>query len=75
MTSVPKPLKFLRPHYQALKQAYEILPAGSNKQKLADVVSVLAITTGKEGERESLQYRLMGTTVKRLGPPEATHIA
>lgn len=63
MTSVPKPLKFLRPHYQALKAMYQELPAGSNKQQLADVVSILAITTGKEGERESLKFRLLGSKV------------
>lgn len=62
MTAVPKPLKFLRPHYDVLKQRFESLPAGENKHKLADVISVLAITTGKEGERESLKFRLLGST-------------
>ena len=63
MTSVPKPLKFLRPQYEGLKSSYDSLADGENKRKLADVISVLAITTGKEGERESLKYRLLGTTV------------
>lgn len=58
MTSVPKPLKFLRSHYQELKDLYEGLPASNqNKAPLADVVSVMAITSGKEGARESLHYR------------------
>ena len=61
MTSVPKPLKFLRPHYETLKTTYE----ESKREKLADVISVLAITAGKEGERESLKYRLQGTKVKQ----------
>lgn len=40
MTSVPKPLKFLRPHYDTLKARLEGLAAGEpNRQQLADVVS------------------------------------
>jgi hypothetical protein len=31
MTSVPKPLKFLRPHYGTLKKFYENMPDGENK--------------------------------------------
>ena len=65
MTSVPKPLKFLRPHYERLKDAYASMEDTNNKKKLADVISVLAITTGKEGERESLKYRLLGSKVSR----------
>ena len=39
MTSVPKPLKFLRPHYDTLKAALEGLPAGApNREALAGVV-------------------------------------
>jgi hypothetical protein len=40
------------------------MPAGENRGKLADVISVLAITTQEEGERESLKYRLAGHTVR-----------
>jgi hypothetical protein len=31
MTAVPKPLKFLRPHYEKLEKAYESWPAGEDK--------------------------------------------
>lgn len=31
MTSVPKPLKFLRPHYAKLKEIYEGMAPGENK--------------------------------------------
>jgi 26S proteasome regulatory subunit N1 len=31
MTSVPKPLKFLRPHYAKLKDIYEAMADGENK--------------------------------------------
>lgn len=56
MTSVPKPLKFLRPHYEALKARQASLPAGENKSFLADIVSVLATTfpssEGKTARRD-----------------------
>ena len=38
MTSVPRPLKFLRPHYDELKELYEKAPAGA-KTSFADVLS------------------------------------
>ncbi|XP_037534377.1 26S proteasome non-ATPase regulatory subunit 2 [Nematolebias whitei] len=59
MTSVPKPLKFLRPHYGKLKDIYEGMAPGENKQFCADVVSVLAMTMSSE--RECLKYRLLGS--------------
>uniref|UniRef100_A0A8B9KLD2 26S proteasome non-ATPase regulatory subunit 2 n=1 Tax=Astyanax mexicanus TaxID=7994 RepID=A0A8B9KLD2_ASTMX len=59
MTSVPKPLKFLRPHYGKLKEIYEGMAPGENKHFCADVVSVLAMTMS--GERECLKYRLLGS--------------
>lgn len=31
MTSVPKPLKFLRPHYEKLVKYFETMPNGENK--------------------------------------------
>ncbi|KAM0935489.1 putative armadillo-like helical, 26S proteasome non-ATPase regulatory subunit RPN1 [Dioscorea sansibarensis] len=61
MTSVPKPLKFLRPHYGTLKAYYETMPDSDLKKYLADILSVLALTMSAEGERESLKYRLLGS--------------
>ncbi|XP_071686374.1 26S proteasome non-ATPase regulatory subunit 2 homolog A-like [Rutidosis leptorrhynchoides] len=61
MTSVPKPLKFLRPHYPTLKAHYETMPESDLKKLLADILSVLALTMSAEGERESLKYRLLGS--------------
>lgn len=61
MTSVPKPLKFLRPHYGILKAYYETMPESELKKYLADILSVLALTMSAEGERESLKYRLLGS--------------
>ncbi|XP_047949685.1 26S proteasome non-ATPase regulatory subunit 2 homolog A-like [Salvia hispanica] len=61
MTSVPKPLKFLRPHYGTLQAHYEKMSDSDLKKLLADILSVLALTMSPEGERESLKYRLLGS--------------
>ncbi|CAG8592604.1 12843_t:CDS:10 [Funneliformis mosseae] len=60
MTSVPKPLKFLRPHYVTITEVYESWPPSDNKSFLADILSVLAMTYD-EGKRDSLRYRLQGS--------------
>jgi len=60
MTAVPKPLKFLRPHYQKLCESYEKWPAGDNKDSLADTLSVLGMTySDDEDRRDTLKYRLL----------------
>ena len=56
MTSVPKPLKFLGPHYETLKKAF----SKRKNEELADVLSVLAMTMAPEGKRESLSFKLEG---------------
>lgn len=62
MTSVPKPLKFLRPHFAALKEHQTGPAAGTNNAPLlADILSVLAMTMGDEDKRESLHFKLVGT--------------
>lgn len=60
MTSVPKPLKFLSPHVEALKARFEQLGAGSEaRHLLSDILSVLCTTIAvKEGARYALKYRL-----------------
>ncbi|CAG8552839.1 6622_t:CDS:10 [Paraglomus occultum] len=60
MTSVPKPLKFLRPHYATMAEIYENWIDSENKNRLADILSVLAMTYD-EGKRDSLKYRLQGS--------------
>ena len=56
MTSVPKPLKFLRPHFPVLKTFYNTLGTESFsneneklelRARLADVLAILAMTLGK----------------------------
>lgn len=61
MTSVPKPLKFLRPHYNALKEVHASWPDSQpSKHNLADVLSVLAMTMAAQGSRECLGFKLQG---------------
>lgn len=43
MTSVPKPLKFLRPHYGKLKEIYEGMAAGENKVSLLVSMHLLGL--------------------------------
>lgn len=63
MTSVPKPLKFLRPHFIPLKTFYaQKITDGPNKVFLADVLSVLAMTMGDSERCESLRFKLRGSS-------------
>lgn len=78
MTSVPKPLKFLYPYYSTLKAAFDTLPGSSpNRPALADVISVLAMTSAIEGERETLKYKLLGASkdVSIWGHEYVRHLA
>ena len=59
MTAVPKPLKFLRPHYDDLCKRYEEWSSGKEKDSLADVLSVLGMTQGDEDKLDTLKYRLL----------------
>ena len=62
MTSVPKPLKFLRPHYAPLKLHFAAMAAAdANRTLLADVLSVLGMTMAADDVRESLNFRLLGS--------------
>ncbi|KAK3678211.1 proteasome regulatory particle base subunit [Recurvomyces mirabilis] len=60
MTAIPKPLKFLRPHYERLRETYDAWPAGDDKNSLADTLSVLGMTySDSEDRRDTLKYRLL----------------
>lgn len=54
MTAVPKPLKFLKPHYAQLVEVWESWPASVAKNQLAGILSVLGMTQGT-----ALKYRLL----------------
>merc|ERR1711862_339956 len=59
ITSVPKPLKFLRPHYDSLKEIHEKIKDATTQKFCADVVSVLGMTMS-EG-RDCLKFRMLGS--------------
>lgn len=78
MTAVPKPLKFLRPHYDKLCAAHESWPKGSEKESLADTLSVLGMTySDDEDRRDTLKYRLLapGTDIGSWGHEYMRHLA
>lgn len=62
MTAVPKPLKFLRPHYETMTKLYDEWPEGDDKSSLADVLSVIGMTFSDEDRQDTLKYRLLSPT-------------
>ena len=62
MTAVPKPLKFLRPHYEPMIKLYEEWPTGDDKTSLADVLSVIGMTFSDEDRQDTLKFRLLAPT-------------
>lgn len=69
MTSVPKPLKFLRPHYDDLGKVRDSWSADLKEQRalLASILSVLAMTYSDTGKRDTLYYRLISGTTEGPG--------
>ncbi|KIO15940.1 hypothetical protein M407DRAFT_199777, partial [Tulasnella calospora MUT 4182] len=59
MTSVPKPLKFLRPHFLELQELHTSWPDSDDKALFADILSVLAMTYSDTQPRGTLRYRLL----------------
>lgn len=77
MTAIPKPLKFLRPHYEALEKAYESWPSGDEKDSLADTLSVLGMVNTDEEQLVTLKYRLLApsTDLGSWGHEYMRHLA
>ncbi|KAH9477972.1 26S proteasome regulatory subunit rpn-1 [Psilocybe cubensis] len=71
MTSVPKPLKFLRPHYPALQELYETWAPSADKSLFADILSVLAMTYSDTEPRGTLRYRLLSASQRPSDSPLA----
>jgi len=77
MTAVPKPLKFLRPHYKTLVQRYDDWPSGDDKSALADVLSVIGMTFSDEDRQDTLNYRLQSKSqdIESWGHEYVRHLA
>ncbi|KZT28119.1 26S proteasome regulatory complex non-ATPase subcomplex Rpn1 subunit [Neolentinus lepideus HHB14362 ss-1] len=69
MTSVPKPLKFLRPHYPDLQALFETWSASEDKSLFADILSVLAMTYSDTQPRGTLRYRLISASLRPPSSP------
>ncbi|CAD7006155.1 unnamed protein product [Ceratitis capitata] len=65
MTSVPKPLKFMRPHYEAMKTIYKQMPDEGTRQLCADIISVLSMTMGSG--KDCLAYRFLCDRSQKIG--------
>lgn len=65
MTSVPKPLKFMRPNFDAMKEIYKKLPDITTRHACADIISVLAMTMGTG--KECLVYRFLCDQSDKIG--------
>lgn len=81
LTAVPKPLKFLRPHYEALTQLYDNWVSAKYQlltfNQLSDILSVLAMTYDN-GKNECLKYRLLTKdidTINDWGHEYMRHLA
>ncbi|KAL7731870.1 hypothetical protein ACLKA6_017447 [Drosophila palustris] len=65
MTSVPKPLKFMRPHYETMKTVYKHMPDEQTRQLCADIISVLSMTMGSG--KDCLAYRFLCDRTQTIG--------
>lgn len=76
MTSVPKPLKFLKPHVEVLRKALTDMAASDAlRPVLSDICSVLSMTYSAE-PRDSLRYCLAGSgNVIQWGHEYLRHLA
>ncbi|OAF64859.1 MORN repeat-containing protein 3, partial [Intoshia linei] len=59
MTSVPLPLKFLKPHISEIKRIYEIIEDEETKKICGDIISVLSMTT--PNNLDCIKYRVLGS--------------
>ncbi|XP_037933411.1 26S proteasome non-ATPase regulatory subunit 2 [Teleopsis dalmanni] len=65
MTSVPKPLKFMRPHYETMKTIYKHMHDQETRHLCADIISVLSMTMGTG--KDCLAYRFLCDRSQRIG--------
>ncbi|XP_044728388.1 26S proteasome non-ATPase regulatory subunit 2-like [Chrysoperla carnea] len=75
MTSVPKPLKFMRTHYDTMQQVFEKIKDKETKKVCANVLSVLSMTMGEN--RECLKFNLLAAPndISQWGHEYVRHLA
>lgn len=64
MTSVPKPLKYLKKTYNDMKNAYENIQNDKVRHQFAEVLSVLSMAGALPGSKECLRYCIQGEVTK-----------
>jgi len=68
LTSVPKPLKFLSPHYPTIIKLFDEQTDVQLKARYSDLVSVLGMVASEEEDStDSLKYCLTGTRLDLVG--------
>lgn len=61
-TAIPKAMKFLKPHYPKLEEAFDMLIEGSIRKKhLADFLSLVCNSLKENYDRNCLKYLQIGT--------------
>ncbi len=58
MTSIPKPLKFIHPHYEKIIEFYNTLEQNTLKTELANLISVLSMTMAEEDSKSCIKFLL-----------------
>jgi hypothetical protein len=59
VTTIPKPLKFIRSHYENLTKFYSSLE-NNNKIPFANILSLIAMIAQNDGSRDCLNFKLQG---------------
>ncbi|KAJ2726128.1 proteasome regulatory particle base subunit [Coemansia sp. Benny D115] len=79
MTSVPKPLKYLKAHHETLQGVYEQWSNEQNKKGLASILSLLGMAYDRDGKRDCLKYRLLAgvgeDSISEWGHEYVRHLA
>ncbi|KAJ1665008.1 proteasome regulatory particle base subunit [Coemansia sp. RSA 1813] len=79
MTSVPKPLKYMKVHYETLTGLYASWSDEKNKKFLASILSLLGMAYDRESKRDCLKYRLLAGyengAISEWGHEYVRHIA
>ncbi|KAK6748810.1 hypothetical protein RB195_001437 [Necator americanus] len=75
MTSVPKPLKFMRPHYAKMKGVFEKMQPGPTKNLCADVISVLAMCSDEKSDCINFRMKGMHEPIGDWGHEYVRHLA
>lgn len=75
MTSVPKPLKFMRQHYATMKQVFEKMQPGPTKSLCADIISVLAMCADEKNDCINFRMKGMHEPIGDWGHEYVRHLA